>query len=80
MALSPFSSKLTNSTAGSDTVKPATLALAPASDPSPDLLHSDDEETGYVVPITLRGLTHYAPALPPKHTYLRTPVGIVNLI
>ncbi|KAH8113400.1 hypothetical protein DFH11DRAFT_1727875 [Phellopilus nigrolimitatus] len=41
---------------------------------SPDLLPSDDENTAPVVPQTLRSLPAHLPPLPPKHTYLRTPV------
>jgi hypothetical protein len=42
--------------------------------PSPDLLPSDDEGAPKVIPITLRSLPQCFPGLPPKHTYLRTPV------
>ncbi|OCB84445.1 hypothetical protein A7U60_g8431 [Sanghuangporus baumii] len=41
---------------------------------SPELLASDDENTPPVVPQTLRSLPPHFPPLPPKHTYLRTPV------
>lgn len=60
-----------------DNAQPTTLTLPEPSESLPDLLPSDDEDpTGLVVvPTTLRGLPHYAPALPPKHTYLRTPVS-----
>jgi len=51
------------------------LALYPASakKPLPKMLSSDDESTAPVVPNTLRTIPHFFPALPPKHTYLRTP-------
>ncbi|KAI5117498.1 hypothetical protein M0805_009667 [Coniferiporia weirii] len=41
---------------------------------SPELLPSDDEGTPPVIPQTLRSLPPHLPPLPPKHTYLRTPV------
>lgn len=41
--------------------------------PAPELLSSEDE-AGPVITPTLRGLPNYFPELPPKHTYLRTPV------
>ncbi|EJD01062.1 uncharacterized protein FOMMEDRAFT_169257 [Fomitiporia mediterranea MF3/22] len=41
---------------------------------SPELLASDDENTPPVVPQTLRSLPTHLPPLPPKHTYLQTPV------
>ncbi|KAH9943121.1 uncharacterized protein BXZ73DRAFT_97176 [Epithele typhae] len=43
--------------------------------PSPELLSSDDEGTPSTGPMTLRPLPHYVPPLPPKHTYLRTPIS-----
>ncbi|KAF9008722.1 hypothetical protein BDQ17DRAFT_70897 [Cyathus striatus] len=43
--------------------------------PSPELLPSDDDDAPPAVPVTLRGLPAYFPTLPPKHTYLRTPVS-----
>ena len=40
---------------------------------------SDDEEQQHpAVPTTLRSLPHYLPPLPPKHTYLRTPVRVFS--
>ncbi|KZT33726.1 hypothetical protein SISSUDRAFT_1053840 [Sistotremastrum suecicum HHB10207 ss-3] len=42
--------------------------------PSPELLGSDDEGIGPQIPPTLRYLPSHFPALPPKHTYLRTPI------
>lgn len=54
--------------------RPLTLLPAPPSPPPPELLPSDDEGSAPVIPITLRGIPHYYPKLPPKHTYLRTPV------
>ncbi|KAI0080725.1 hypothetical protein K474DRAFT_1589213 [Panus rudis PR-1116 ss-1] len=48
----------------------------PPRSPSPELLESDDEDAPPVVPVTLRALPlNYLPALPPKHTYLRTPAS-----
>lgn len=49
----------------------------PSRSPSPELLPSDDEDAVPVIPVTLRQLPwsdRYLPSLPPKHTYLRTPV------
>ena len=43
--------------------------------PSPELLESDDEDEE-AVPRTLRALPEHLPPLPPKHTYLRTPVSL----
>ncbi|GBE79410.1 hypothetical protein SCP_0206080 [Sparassis crispa] len=51
------------------------LLPPPSRSPSPELLSSDDEGTPTVIPATLRSLPHYIPALPPKHTYLRTPIS-----
>jgi len=54
------------------------LVPPPSRSPSPELLPSDDEDTPPVIPTTLRQLPwneRYLPALPPKHTYLRTPVS-----
>lgn len=42
---------------------------------SPDLLDSDDEGTIPAVPPTLRTLPPHFPSLPPKHTYMKTPVS-----
>ncbi|KAH8106262.1 hypothetical protein BXZ70DRAFT_1004528 [Cristinia sonorae] len=56
----------------------ATVLLPPTSrSPSPELLPSDDEDTPQVMPATLRTLpqTFHLPALPPKHTYQRTPIS-----
>lgn len=54
------------------------LVPPPSRSPSPELLPSDDEGTTPVVPVTLRTLPQnfHLPALPPKHTYLRTPVSV----
>jgi len=59
------------------TVKSSVPTLLPARprSPSPELLPSDDDEAGPMVPLTLRGLPTYFPELPPKHTYLRTPAS-----
>ncbi|KAL4241259.1 Transcription initiation factor TFIID subunit 8 [Abortiporus biennis] len=56
-------------------LEPPVLIPPPPRSPSPELLGSDDEETGPIVPNTLRSLPHYLPELPPKHTYLRTPAS-----
>lgn len=53
------------------------LLPPPSRSPSPDLLGSDDEGGPPAIPTTLRGISNYFPALPPKHTYLRTPVGFL---
>ncbi|KAF8626766.1 hypothetical protein AX15_004699 [Amanita polypyramis BW_CC] len=53
---------------------PTLLPARPCS-PAPELLPSDDEETGPTIPPTLSGLPKYFPELPPKHTYLRTPAS-----
>lgn len=50
------------------------LVPPPSRSPSPELLSSDDEGTPAVIPATLRAHPYYLPPLPPKHTYLRTPV------
>lgn len=56
-------------------VKANTVLLPPPSrSPSPDLLDSDDEGTTPSVPLTLRQLPRHFPSLPPKHTYMKTPV------
>ncbi|KAI0688555.1 hypothetical protein BC835DRAFT_1443093 [Cytidiella melzeri] len=52
----------------------AQLVPPPSRSPSPDLLSSDDEGVPPVIPATLRLHPHHLPPLPPKHTYLRTPV------
>ncbi|KAL7282169.1 hypothetical protein PYCCODRAFT_1439056 [Trametes coccinea BRFM310] len=54
---------------------PLLLLPPPSRSPSPELLSSDDEDTPPAVPMTLRPLPHYVPPLPPKHTYLRTPIS-----
>ncbi len=41
---------------------------------SPELLDSDDEKSRHSAPHTIRSLHPHLPPLPPKHTYLRTPV------
>jgi len=57
-----------------DNMQPSTLQLPESPEPLPAMLPSDDDEP-LVMPVTLRALPHYAPALPPKHTYLRTPAA-----
>ncbi|KAI0637877.1 hypothetical protein C8Q77DRAFT_1153577 [Trametes polyzona] len=51
------------------------LLPPPSRSPSPELLSSDDENAPPAIPMTLRPLPHYVPPLPPKHTYLRTPIS-----
>ncbi|KAI0347490.1 hypothetical protein BDW22DRAFT_1322837 [Trametopsis cervina] len=51
------------------------LVQPPSRSPSPELLPSDDEGTSPLVPATLRSHPYYLPPLPPKHTYLRTPIA-----
>ncbi|RPD74346.1 hypothetical protein L226DRAFT_560599 [Lentinus tigrinus ALCF2SS1-7] len=51
------------------------LLPPPSRSPSPELLSSDDEGAPPTIPMTLRPLPHYVPPLPPKHTYLRTPIS-----
>lgn len=54
------------------------LLPPPSRSPSPEMLPSDDEDAPPVIPNTLRSLSwseRNLPALPPKHTYLRTPVS-----
>ncbi|KAI0676935.1 hypothetical protein C8Q78DRAFT_1073688 [Trametes maxima] len=55
-----------------------TLLPPPSRSPSPELLSSDDENAPPTIPMTLRPLPHYVPPLPPKHTYLRTPISPPN--
>ncbi|KAM5535705.1 hypothetical protein V8D89_010692 [Ganoderma adspersum] len=54
---------------------PVTLLPPPSRSPSPELLSSDEEGVPPTIPTTLRPLPHYVPPLPPKHTYLRTPIS-----
>ncbi|KAI0742140.1 hypothetical protein BC629DRAFT_1563979 [Irpex lacteus] len=51
------------------------LVPPPSRSPSPELLSSDDEGAPAVIPATLRSHPYYLPPLPPKHTYLRTPIA-----
>ncbi|KAH9942555.1 hypothetical protein B0H21DRAFT_523274 [Amylocystis lapponica] len=51
------------------------LLPPPSRSPSPDLLPSDDEGAPPSVPASLRALPHPLPPLPPKHTYLKTPIS-----
>ncbi|EIW61872.1 uncharacterized protein TRAVEDRAFT_35317 [Trametes versicolor FP-101664 SS1] len=55
--------------------EPLLLLPPPSRSPSPELLSSDDENAPPAIPMTLRPLPHYVPPLPPKHTYLRTPIS-----
>jgi len=59
------------------TMRPLEPFLPPPSrSPSPELLLSDDDDDApAVIPLTLRALPPCFPALPPKHTYLRTPAS-----
>ncbi|KAI9001266.1 hypothetical protein BD414DRAFT_533026 [Trametes punicea] len=54
---------------------PLLLLPPPPRSPSPELLSSDDENAPPAIPMTLKPLPHYVPPLPPKHTYLRTPIS-----
>ena len=56
-----------------------TLLPAGRRSPPPKLLSSDDESSAPTMPSTLRSIPHFYPNLPPKHTYLRTPVRIRTL-
>ena len=60
--------------------EPVTLLPAGRRSPPPKLLSSDDESSPPTIPSTLRSIPHFYPNLPPKHTYLRTPVSILILI
>lgn len=55
-------------------IQAVTLLLPEPTPPLPRMINVDDDEPGLVIPATLRSIPHYTPALPPKHTYLRTPV------
>ena len=57
---------------------PMTLLAPPSRSPSPELLASDDEDASSTIPTTLKSLPSYFPDLPPKHTYLQTPVGLFH--
>lgn len=46
---------------------------------SPELLPSDDEGATPAIPTTLRQIPSNFPPLPPKHTYLKTPVCAADL-
>jgi hypothetical protein len=56
--------------------EPVSLLPAGRKSPPPKLLSSDDEGSPPTIPSTLRSIPHFYPSLPPKHTYLRTPVRI----
>ena len=56
------------------------LLPPPSRSPSPELLSSDEEGVPPTIPMTLRPLPHYVPPLPPKHTYLRTPVSTNEIV
>ena len=57
-------------------IRTATLLLPEPTPPLPRMINAGDDEPGLVIPATLRSIPHYTPALPPKHTYLRTPVWL----
>jgi transcription initiation factor TFIID subunit 8 len=56
-----------------------TLLPPPSRSSSPKLLGSDDEGAMPIIPLTLRNLPSHFPTLPPKHTYMRTPVRTIAL-
>ena len=56
--------------------EPVSLLPSGRRSPPPKLLSSDDESSPPTVPTSLRSIPHFYPNLPPKHTYLRTPVRI----
>jgi transcription initiation factor TFIID subunit 8 len=60
--------------------RPVTLQNPPDRVPSPTLLPSDDEGALPHLPPTMRYLPPHFPPLPPRHTYLRTPVGFLQRI
>ena len=59
---------------------PMTLLAPPSRSPSPELLASDDEDASLTIPTTLKSLPSYFPDLPPKHTYLQTPVRFLHTL
>ncbi len=61
---------------------PIELVKTKSRSPSPELLPSDDEEpsTAATVATTLTNLPVGFPKLPPKHTYLQTPVRLARLL
>lgn len=65
-----------------DSAEPAEpiFEMPPSRSQSPELLPSDDENALPVVPGTLRQLPTHFPPLPPKHTYLRTPVSLSSCL
>ncbi|KIK08552.1 hypothetical protein K443DRAFT_672567 [Laccaria amethystina LaAM-08-1] len=69
-------SKKMKGAAKSSNLTPSLPILVPprSRSPSPKLLPSDDEGTTALIPATLRNLPPGFPSLPPKHTYLQTPV------
>jgi transcription initiation factor TFIID subunit 8 len=58
-------------------IQAATLVLPEPTPPLPRMINTDEDEPGLVIPATLRSIPHYTPTLPPKHTYLRTPVRTI---
>jgi len=63
-------------------MRPIELVKTVSRSPSPELLASDDEEpsTASTVATTLTNLPVGFPKLPPKHTYLQTPVRFATLL
>jgi len=59
-------------------IQAATLVLPEPTLPLPRMINTDEDEPGLVIPATLRSIPHYTPTLPPKHTYLRTPVAPIK--
>lgn len=51
-----------------------TLIPAETRHPTPDLLPAEETHAALTIPLTIRSLPQPLPALPPKHTYTRTPV------
>jgi hypothetical protein len=66
---------------GSTTVvEPLSLLPTGRRSPPPKLLSSDDEGSPPTIPSSLRSIPHFYPNLPPKHTYLRTPVRVSAIL
>ncbi|KAF7313609.1 hypothetical protein HMN09_00517300 [Mycena chlorophos] len=69
--LRPFRAKMKRRKKKHTVPSVPTLLPAPSRAPSPVRLPSDDDVMP-IIPMTLRGLPHSVPKIPPKHTYLRT--------
>ena len=63
---------------GKTKVGPIELVKSISRSSSPELLSSDDEGASAIAPTTLNNLPQYFPGLPPKHTYLQTPVCFLH--